>query len=138
MCKCNRVAGIIATGVFTVIGLAIYITALSFKGSVWNYDEVDPLNASVLIILTVNKIVTIAIQIYFAAVQTVAALNINWIAYVVTAVLEFAVIIMWISVLGAECGMRCGEGAVVVYYIWVGAGLFGKIITNGVSAWNLY
>ena len=135
MCKCNRVAGIITTGVFSFLGwVAISAAFIILLADIKTHKERDIV---MLALMFTARSVTIAIQIWFAAAQTREVLTMNYIAYISCMSVELVIMLLHVSLIASECGMRCGEGAVAFWYILFGVTGGLKLITNIVSAWNM-
>ena len=74
---------------------------------------------------------------YEKSAQTREVLTMNYIAYISCMSVELVIMLLHVSLIASECGMRCGEGAVAFWYILFGVTGGLKLITNIVSAWNM-
>ena len=131
MCKCNRVAGIITTGVFTGLAWVILIVSLCFMVTE------GTLNILIITLMFTTKSITSGFMINYAANPTKDNLKLNYLTYSICNGIELLILIIYTSVIGAGCGTRCGEGSIIFVYILFGVGMGLKIITNIVSTWNM-
>ena len=139
---CTRTCGLIVTAVFASMGLVFHIAVLSLMLTAYASNErsmrneIEPINLFMLVVFIPNKVATLAVQLAYAIVKSLAVLKANCIVYISSAVIELLLCIIWIINFDPECSPH---GPCIEIFIWAFLLLAipMKITVNAISTWNM-